>query len=94
MILQPIGERVLLKRVPKVNKTSGGIYIPDSTNQEQMQATVISVGKFQDGTPLPLNANDSVIYLSHNAEDINYLGQTFVLVDFKDILLKVQQDGQ
>lgn len=89
MNIQPLGERVLLKRSPKEEKTKGGIYIPESSNSEQKEGTVYAIGTGKDGKPLPLAKGDKVLYGGYSSDKVEIEGDEFIFVDFKDILAKL-----
>lgn len=88
MEIQPIGERVLLEPVKKMEKTSGGIYIPQEAQKEKKEGIVLGVGTFRDGTALPLAKGDRVIYGGYSSEDFEIDGKTYLLVEFKDVMAK------
>lgn len=90
MKIKPLGERVLIKQFKKEEKTSGGIYIPDSAKEEKKEGEVIAVGHFKDGKELPLKAGDKIIYGGYSSEDIEINGEKHVFVEYKDILAKIE----
>ena len=65
----PLYDRVLVKRVDEVNKTSGGIIIPDTAKEKPSEGIVEAVGKAGDrilfakwsGTEVKLNGEDRLI---------------------------------
>ncbi len=89
MIIEPIGERVLIKALPQVAQTSGGIYIPDSAKEERKEGIVVAVGTFVNGNSLPIKPGDQVIYTGFSAEEFEHNNQKYKMVDFKDIIAKV-----
>jgi len=89
-MLQPIGERVILEPVEQETKTEGGIYIPESAKEEKKEGTVIAAGQYKNGKDLPLQKGDKVIYGGYSNEEVEYDGKEYVIVEFKDIMAKVQ----
>ncbi len=89
MKIQPIGERVLLKPKGREEKTSAGIYIPESAREEKKQGTVIAVGTTKEGKELPLKEGDTVLYGGYSNEEFEYEGQKLMLIKFEDILAKL-----
>ena len=75
MNITPLGERVLIKQTKKEERTKGGIYIPDSAQKERKEGTVMAVGMTKEGN-------------SHEEIEVN--GGEYVLVEFKDILAKIE----
>ena len=89
MNIKPIGERVLVK-VKKEEKTSGGVYIPESAQPENKEGYVVSVGTYEDGNELPLKKGDKIIYGGYQTDEIDVDGEKHIFVDLKDILAKVE----
>ncbi len=44
IMLQPVGDHVLVKPLSKEEKTKGGIILPDAAQQERQEGTVVAVG--------------------------------------------------
>ena len=40
--LIPLGDRVLIKRIPQVEVTAGGILLPESVQKKEIEGTVIA----------------------------------------------------
>ena len=69
MKLKPLGDKVVLKVKETEEKTAGGVYLPDTSKEKTMQATVIAVGSGEviDGKKVPLDVKvgDEVIYAKY-----------------------------
>ncbi|RMD57787.1 co-chaperone GroES [Candidatus Woesearchaeota archaeon] len=89
MKLKPLGERVLLKPV-SVEKTKGGLYLPESAKELKKEGEVLAVGTTKDGKELPLKQGDKVLYGGYSSEEFEIDGEKVVIVDFKDVLAKVE----
>src|SRR5918912_180995 len=53
MNVRPLQDRILVRRVEEVEKTRGGIIIPDSAKERPLEGKVIAVGsgkRTEDGT--------------------------------------------
>ena len=90
MNIKPLGERVLLKQKEKQEKTAWGIYIPDAAKEEKKEGVVVAVGTFKDGKELPLQKGDTIIYGGYSSEEFEVNGEKFLLIEFKDILAKLE----
>lgn len=56
--IRPLADRVLIKRLPKEEKTLGGIIIPDTAQEKEQTGSVIAIGAgrlLNDGTLIPMN---------------------------------------
>ena len=48
--LQPLADRVVVKPVPKEEKTKSGIYIPDTAKERPQEGEIIAVGPGREET--------------------------------------------
>lgn len=89
MNITPIGERVLIRPSKTEEKTSGGIYIPDSAKEEKKEGEVIAVGTTKDGKELPLVKGDRILYGGYSSDEFERDGEKYIIIDFKDVLAKL-----
>ena len=69
MGLQPIGDRIIVRREAADDKTAGGIVLPDTARNKPQRGEVIAVGPGKmkkDGTraPMQLKVGDKVLFTS------------------------------
>jgi len=91
MRLKPIGERVILKPLKAEEKTASGLYLPKSSD-EKKRGEVVSAGFLRHGRPIPLRAGDKVIYGGYSSEEFELNGEKLLIVEFKDILAKMEEN--
>lgn len=90
MALKPIGERVLLKPLKYEEKTKSGIYLPKEASKDKKEGEVVEVGTDKEGRALPLNKGDKVFYGGYSSEEFEMNGETFLIIEFKDILARIE----
>ena len=90
MAIKPIGERVLLKPIQTEEKTKSGIYLPKGTDKDKKEGIVEDVGTDKDNKPLMLKKGDRVLYGGYSNEEFEINNETFIFVDFKDILARIE----
>ena len=95
MPIRPLHDRVLVKRLESVNKTAGGIIIPDSAQEKPQEGEVIAVGlgtKQKDGTTTPLDVKkgDKVLLDKWGGKEIKVDGEELLIVQESDILAIVE----
>lgn len=90
MEIQPMGERVLIKQRKKEERTTGGIYIPETAKEERKEGEVIAVGQYKEGKELPLKPGDKIIYGGYSSEEIEINDEKHLFIDFKDVLAKIK----
>jgi len=88
MKLRPIGERVILKPIETEERTKSGIYLPKS--EDKKQGKVFEIGTMKDGSLMPLQKGDKVLYGGYSNEEIELDGEKYLIVEFKDILAKIE----
>jgi chaperonin GroES len=91
MILHPLHDRVLLKRIEEEPARRGGIIIPDSAKEKPQEGKVIAVGKgkvSEDGkkTPLDVKAGDRVLFGKYAGSEVTLDGQEYLIMKEEDVL--------
>ena len=86
MKLQPLHDRVIIKRLESATKTAGGIVIPDTAKEKPMKGEVVAVGKgrtLDNGQLLApsVKAGDKVLFGK-------YAGSEFKIDDIEYVSVK------
>jgi chaperonin GroES len=97
MKIQPLFDNVLLERSEAPKKTQSGLFIPSSSTEKPNRGTVVSIGKgvpLSDGTiqELAVKLNDTVVFKNYDASEIKLDGETFLLIQEKNILGIIVQE--
>jgi chaperonin GroES len=83
--IQPIADRVVIEAAHAEEKTSTGLYIPDSAKEKPMRGTIVAVGPGKSGEPLRVKVSDQVIYGKHSGIEISYEGKDYLIMREGDI---------
>jgi chaperonin GroES len=91
MKIRPLNDRVLVLRVDKEEKTSGGIIIPDTAKEKPQEGRVVAAGpgKVDDNgqrVPLDVKVNDRVLFSKYGGTDIKIDGVEHLIMREDDIL--------
>jgi len=92
MKIRPLQDRVIVKRLEEaVEKTKGGIIIPDTAKEKPQQGKVIAVGKGkvnEDGKVLPLDVKvgDRILFGKYSGSEIKIDGEEHLIMREDDIL--------
>ena len=91
--LQPLGERVVVKPMPKEEVTKGGIVIPDTAKEKPQEGKVLAVGPgrmTEDGKRIAMEVKvgDVVIYAKYGGTEIKEDGDELIILRESDILAK------
>ena len=91
MKLQPLGDRVVVRRDESEEKTAGGLFLPDSAKDKPARGVVVSIGDgriLNDGTrsSFTVQEGDRVLFLSYAGEEFKFGEDEFLLMRESDIL--------
>ena len=89
--IQPLGPRVLIKRLEEEEQSSGGIIIPDTAKEKPQEGEVVSVGtgaRADDGTitPLDVKAGDKILFGKWSGTEVKIDGEDLLIMKESDIL--------
>lgn len=84
--IEPLGARVLLKTVEQEDRTSSGIYLPETAKEKPQMAVVIAVGDDED---IKLKVDDKVLFAKYSGTEVSFNGETYLLMDVSDVLARV-----
>ncbi len=91
MNVRPLSDRILVTRVPEVEKTRGGIIIPDSAKERPLEGNVIAVGsgkRLEDGkiVALDVKAGDRILFGKYSGTEIKVDGVEHIILREDEIL--------
>jgi chaperonin GroES len=91
--VQPLGDRVVVKPLPKEEVTKSGIVLPDTAKEKPSEGEIIAVGlgrMTDEGKRIApeVKVGDKVIYAKYAGTEIKVDGQELVIVRESDILAK------
>jgi chaperonin GroES len=86
MALRPLRDKVVVKPSEGEEKSSGGIFLPDTAKKKPQEGKVMAVGSgrvMDDGAikPLAVKVGDTVIYSKYGGTEVTIEGQELVLLD-------------
>jgi chaperonin GroES len=89
--IQPLGQRVLVKRIDSEEKTAGGIYLPDTAKEKPQEAKVVALGtggKDDDGKTIEftVKVGDTVLISKYGGTEVKIDGEEHLIVSESDIL--------
>jgi chaperonin GroES len=97
MKLTPLSDRLVVRRMESVEKTSGGILLPDSAKQKPQKGKVLAVGNgklSKDGKrqPLQVKVGDTIIFTTWAGEEYKEKeGGNILLMREEDVLAVVDE---
>ena len=92
MAIKPLADRVLVEALEAVEKTSGGIVLPESAKEKPQEGKIIAVGKgkvLENGEvrALEVKVGDHVMYGKYGAQEIvDEKGRELLIMREDDII--------
>lgn len=96
MKIKPLHDRVVVKRLDELTKTSGGIIIPDTAKEKPSEGIVEAVGdgvRTEDGKVIPMcvKVGDKVLFAKWGGTEVKLNGEDRVIMKESDILAVVEE---
>ena len=91
MKVKPLSDRVVIEPLEAEEKTTGGIYLPDTAKEKPQMGKVVAAGpgKVADSGQLikpEVKVGDTVLYGKYSGTDITVEGNDYLIVRESDIL--------
>jgi len=93
--LQPMGDRIVVKRVESEETTAGGIVLPDSAREKPARGTVVAIGSgrlLDDGSRAAsqLSNGDVILFSSYAGEQVEIDDVEYLLMREDDVLAVIE----
>ena len=90
--IRPLHDRVIVRRIDaSENKTSGGLFIPDSAKEKPQEGEVVAVGKgklLENGSRVEpdVKAGDRVLFGKYSGTEVKLDGEELLIMREDEIL--------
>lgn len=96
MKLNPLHDRVVIKRVESNTQSAGGIIIPDNAAEKPDQGIVLAVGqgrRTESGTlvPMSLKVNDRVLFGKYSGQAVKVEGEEILVLCEEEIYAVIEE---
>ena len=82
MNFQPLGKRVLVKRVEETKTTASGIIIPDNVKEKPLMGEVVAVSKEVED----IKVNNKIVFAKYGGTEIKLENQEYLVLNTDDVL--------
>jgi len=91
MTIQPLYDRIVVKRTEEKQQMQGGLHIPDSAQEKPQEALVTAVGKgkrLEDGkvVTLDVQVGDRILFGKYSGSDIKLDGEEYLIMREDEVL--------
>ena len=98
MKVKPLHDKILVKRLEEVEKTKGGIFIPDSAKEKPAEGEVVAVGTGRidkDGKvrPLDVKVGDRVLFAKYGGTEVKVNNEEYLIMDEDSVLAIIEREG-
>ncbi|MFP3870086.1 MAG: co-chaperone GroES [Syntrophobacteria bacterium] len=96
MKLQPLNDRIVVKRTEEEEVTKGGIIIPDTAKEKPIQGRILAVGTgkvTEDGNKLSLDVKegDNILFSKYAGAEVEIEGEDLLIMREDDVLAVVEK---
>jgi len=89
--LQPLYDRLLIKRIDSEERTQGGIIIPDNAKESPLEGEIVALGQgkiLQNGEirPLSVKKGDHILFVRYAETEVEINDQKYIILREDDIL--------
>ena len=96
MQLNPLHDRVVVKRVDAETKTATGLIIPDNATEKPDQGIVVAVGPGKRNTdgaviPMSVNVNDKVLFGKFAGQVVKIKGEEVLILTEEEIYAVIEE---
>lgn len=91
MNLKPLGDRVIVKPLPKEETTKAGIILPDTVNKEsRMEGQIVAIGQGEKLAKLNLSTGQKVVFSEYGGSEIKVDNEDYKILNHDDLLAVVE----
>jgi|SRR5579862_2569432 len=94
MELQPLDDRIVIKRLEAEERTSGGIVLPDTAKEKPQKGEVLAVGpgkQMDNGRRAEpeVKVGDQVLFGKYSGTEVKVSGEEVIIMRESDLLAKL-----
>ncbi|RYF12218.1 MAG: co-chaperone GroES [Deltaproteobacteria bacterium] len=88
---RPLHDRILIKRIEKEERSTGGIIIPDTAKEKPQEGEVVAVGngkRLENGSTqaMDVKAGDRILFGKYSGSEIKIEGDEHLILREDEIL--------
>ncbi len=89
-MIRPLGDRIVVKPIPREEKTKGGIFLPDTAKEKPQEGEVVAVGQgrlLESGqrVPIDVKVGDRVLYSKYGGNEVKINDVEYVILREMDV---------
>jgi chaperonin GroES len=97
MRLKPLGDRIVVKLIEELERTKGGIVLPDTAKEKPQEAEVVAVGpgaRNEEGERIQMDVKvgDRVVFAKYSGTEFRQDDEEYLILRESDILAVVERE--
>ena len=89
--IKPLNDKVLIERLEAVDKTAGGILLPDSAKEKPTEGRIVAAGdgRLDDQgkrVPLSVKSGDRVLFSAYAGTQVKEGGKEYLILEESEVL--------
>jgi chaperonin GroES len=89
-MMQPLGDRVVIRSLEETEQMRGGLYIPDTAKEKPQQGEIVAVGpgRYEKGArvPMELKVGQKVLYGKYSGTEVRFDDEEYLIIKESDVL--------
>jgi chaperonin GroES len=99
MLIRPLHDRVLIKRIDEQETVKGGIIVPDSAKEKSQEGEVVAFGAgrtLENGSILPLEVKegDRILFGRYSGAEVRIADQDYLILREDEIIGILNRNGK
>ncbi len=97
MNLKPLGDRIVVKVIEELERTKGGIVLPDTAKEKPQEAEVVAVGpggrnEKGDRIPMEVKVGDRIIFAKYSGTEFKLEDEEYLILRESDVLATLTKE--
>ncbi len=94
--IRPLGDKLVVEPLEAVEKTKGGIILPDTAKEKPQEGKVVAVGKGKTDEngkliPMEVKIGDKILYGKYAGTEVTIDGVEYMILREEDVLAIVDE---
>lgn len=95
LVIEPLDDRVVVKPFQPVERTPGGIVLPDMAKEKPHRGEIVAIGPGRqldsgERAPVSVAVGDTVLYGKYSGNEVKIADEDHLIMREGDILARVQ----
>ena len=97
MTLKPLGDRIVVRVIEELERTKGGIVLPDTAKEKPQEAEVLAIGpggrnEKGERIPMEVKVGDRVIFAKYSGTEFKQDDEEYLILRESDVLATVVRE--